>query len=173
MKNLRRVASWIVVVAFVMLCAGCASEKVVKEEPPVQVVPYVEGPLTTMPVKPRETDMRPGLKPSDKESPKEVPYFVHTVKWRGETIAIIAGWYTGDIMNWKAIAEINPEINPRRISAGNKILVPEHIMKTHDPMPKEYVDNFYKSSKDPSKASPPAQKEEPTPLFGPRGLPDK
>ncbi|HBN26306.1 MAG TPA: hypothetical protein DD405_02425 [Desulfobacteraceae bacterium] len=32
-------------------------------------------------------------------------HFIHSVKWPGETIKIIAKWYTGDITNWKSIAE--------------------------------------------------------------------
>ena len=105
-------------------------------------------------------------------------YYTHTVKWPGETVSIIAGWYTGDIENWKALGEANPGINPNRISEGLKILIPENIMKTHSPMPKEFVDSFYpkpKQPKEPSKpatppakpATPPAEEEEPV-LFGPK-----
>lgn len=176
MKNLRKEMGhmWIVLVALAFLCAGCASEPVVKqEEPSPPAVPTAKEPASTAPAKPGTPGARPGVTPSAKEPPRDVPFFVHTVRWRGETISIIAGWYTGDIMNWKAVAEINPEINPTRIYEGNKIRVPEHLMKTRDPMPKEYVDGFYKSPKDPSKASPPARKEEEPTLFGPKGLPDK
>ena len=97
-------------------------------------------------------------------------YYTHTVRWTGETISIIAGWYTGDIENWKALIDANPDINPRRISGGLKILIPENLMKTHDPMTKEFVDGFYPKSrpKEPSKPVTPAAKEEEPPLFGPK-----
>lgn len=105
----------------------------------------------------------------------QTTYYTHTVRWPGETVSIIAGWYTGDIENWKAVAEANPGINPSRISGGLKILIPEKMMKTHDPMPREFVEGFYpkarlkpKQSKEPSKpVTPPAEEEEPV-LFGPK-----
>jgi len=89
---------------------------------------------------------------------------MHTIKWSGETLSIIALWYTGDQSNWKTIAQSNPDINPNRIFGGHEILIPERLMKTHDPLPKEYVDRFYARAK---KEKPKAQEEEPK-LFGPR-----
>ena len=105
-------------------------------------------------------------------------YYTHTVKWPGETVSIIAGWYTGDIENWKALGKANPGINPNRISSGLKIIIPEYMMKTHSPMPKEFVDSFYpkpRQPKEPSKpvtppskpVTPTAEEEEPV-LFGPK-----
>ena len=106
-----------------------------------------------------------------KASAPEVTYFVHTVKWRGESVSIIAGWYTGDIQNWKTLKECNPDINPSRIFEGMKIRIPENMMKTKAPMPKEYVDGYYpkQQKKDAGRSSPQSSSEakEPT-LFGPK-----
>ena len=98
---------------------------------------------------------------------------VHKVRYPGESVSIIAGWYTGDIENWKILAEVNPGLNPNVIHEGMKINIPESILKKRDPMPKEFVDSFYPKSRSKSKgtgshghSSPPAEEE--TPLFGPK-----
>jgi len=155
----------------VVMLAGCASSSGGKPQqtPPGSSAP---GPTTgKQPPQPGVTGPAP-IKP-------ETPYFVHTVKWRGETISIIAGWYTGDIQNWKVLKEHNPDINPTRIFEGNKIRIPEYLMKTKAPMPKEYVDSFYTKSprKESGKAAPPSapstdKGDEPT-LFGPKEYPAK
>ncbi|HYB21219.1 MAG TPA: hypothetical protein VEH09_09825 [Thermodesulfobacteriota bacterium] len=104
---------------------------------------------------------------------KPKPSYVHTVKWSGETVSIIAGWYTGNIENWKAVVQANPNIKVYRISAGNKIFIPENLMKTREPMPKEFVDRFYsKPRKEKARPTPQTQltqtkEEEPT-LIGPK-----
>ncbi|MBI4850166.1 MAG: LysM peptidoglycan-binding domain-containing protein [Nitrospirae bacterium] len=124
----------------------------------------VETPLETAP---EAAPVQPG--------PPQISYFVHTVKWPGETVSIIAGWYTGDIQNWKALAEANPDINPGRIHEGMKINIPEDMIKTRDPMPKEFIDSFYPKAvieKAPPKVTPPPVEEEP-PLFGPKKYPKK
>jgi len=113
--------------------------------------------------------------PPEKTLPEE-KYFTHTVKWSGETLFIIAAWYTGERDNWRPIAEAmtrkNPNVNIHRIRRGDKIPVPESLMKTRDPMPKDFVDNFYHSSKpekDPAKPAPAQKEEEKEPeLFGPK-----
>jgi hypothetical protein len=101
------------------------------------------------------------------------------VKWSGETVSIIAAWYTGDLDNWKVLAEVmtrnNPNADIKRIYVGNKILIPENLLKTRETMTKEFVDSFYKTSK-PEKVAPkpiPPQAEEEPKLFGPKELPKK
>lgn len=110
---------------------------------------------------------------------EEQRYFVHTVKYSGESVSIIAGWYIGDIMKWEALAAANPNINPNRIVQGNKIRIPEKMMIRKDPMPKEFVDSFYqqkgtvqKGTGKPKGQPPPpppteTTEEEPA-LFGPK-----
>ncbi len=108
-----------------------------------------------------------------KPKPKETSY-VHTVKWSGETISIIADWYTGDIENWKALAQANPNIKANRIFAGNKILIPEILMKTREPMPKDFVDRFYsKLRKEMAQPQLTETQEEEIRLVGPKKSPKK
>ncbi len=66
-------------------------------------------------------------------------YFEHQVKWPGETLALIAKWYTGRYGNWKAIARENPGLKPNRIAVGNIIHIPPEIMKTKKPLPHKVV----------------------------------
>jgi hypothetical protein len=93
------------------------------------------------------------------------------VRYRGETISIIAAWYTGDGENWKALAQANPQINPTLIFEGNEILIPERLLKTREAMPPKFVNRFYsKSMKEKGRPkSPPAQsREEEVKFFGPQ-----
>lgn len=168
---------------------GCADMKArmggLKPEPPqpsaepsAQPPPAPQAPGSPQGPSAPTAPRRPGLPPST-SAPGAVPgqasgvdtkYFVHVVKYWGESVSIIAGWYTGDIKNWEALAAANPDINPNRIVQGNRIHIPENMMIKHDPMPKEFVDSFY--PKGPGKAKPsapaaPAEEEEPA-LFGPK-----
>ncbi len=81
------------------------------------------------------------MKPAPKVEPTP-ENFVHEVKWTGESLSIIAGWYTGDIQNWKALGPFNPHIKPDVIRVGDRIVIPRSMMKTQEPMPKDYVDSF-------------------------------
>jgi hypothetical protein len=119
-----------------------------------------------------------GLEPEPPPSPPE-RYYIHRVKWDGETLSIIAGWYTGDIENWKALAKANPELNPSRIYVGDKIRLPERLMKTRKRMPLEYLEGFLPKPKKveapPPEPQPPpeeaeeGEEEEELPaLFGPK-----
>lgn len=145
---------------------------------PVQPAPVLSPEPTPAPPPASPPAMKPPKPtPSAKvESPGKKSYFTHTVKFAGETVSIIAGWYTGNIENWKALAEVNPSIDPKRIFVGNEILIPEDLLKTREPMPKEFVDGFYKPRKGKAPAakpgSPPAKEEE-IELFGPKGQPQK
>ena len=73
------------------------------------------------------------------EPPKEPPYLVHTVKWPGETLALIAKWYTGDTENWRAIAKANPKLDPRRIRLRSQIQIPSELLKNREPMSREFA----------------------------------
>ena len=66
-------------------------------------------------------------------------YFEHRVKWHGESLSLIAKWYTGHYGNWKALARANPGLNPNRIVLGNRIYIPPEMMKTKKPLPRKVV----------------------------------
>ena len=95
--------------------------------------------------------------------PVRQSFYTHTIQYMGETISIVAAWFTGDKMNYKALAEANPEIKPHQVQVGMKILIPESMMVTREPMPKSFVDGFYPAAKKP------ATDEEPQ-LIGPKPL---
>jgi hypothetical protein len=100
--------------------------------------------------------------------PEGTTFFVHTVKFSGETVSIIAAWYLGDKMRFDVLAVANPEINPTLIKAGMKIKVPENLMKTREAMPKEFVDGFYgRPRKEKASPSEPPKEQEPE-LIGPK-----
>jgi hypothetical protein len=113
----------------------------------------------------------PGVKAGP---PKEPTYFVHTVKWPNESLSIIAAWYTGAIDNWRLLVPVNPELDPNRINIGDKIRIPEELMKTHNPPTQEFVNSLVPKPKKapPAKQKPPSG-EAPPPepdfkLYGPK-----
>ena len=71
--------------------------------------------------------------------PQRINYFEHRVKWSGETLSLIAKWYTGSYGNWKAIAQVNPGLNPNRIAVGDIINIPPEMMKTQKALPRKVV----------------------------------
>jgi LysM domain len=63
-------------------------------------------------------------------------YFKHTVKYQGETLAMIAKWYTGNVYNWQAILDVNPGLDVRRIRIGSIINIPINLTVKQTEMPK-------------------------------------
>lgn len=108
--------------------------------------------------------------PSVKQDvPKNITYYTHTVRWSGETVSIIAGWYTGDIEKWNLLAEANPDMDPNVVIVGQMIRIPEHIMTTRSPMTKAYVDKYYPKPRPPRHHTKPPEKKDDSPvLFGPK-----
>lgn len=98
-------------------------------------------------------------------------YFVHQVKWPNESLSIIAKWYTGSLMNWKALAKANPDMKPTVIHKGDRIRIPVNMLKTRDPMPEAFVDELIRSLKKKGSAQGAQEKkqEEEPALFGPKG----
>lgn len=151
----------------ILLCLGCTyvnemfgKKKAAEPEP----TPSVEGKTSV----PRQLQRTP--------APKDQTYFVHTVQWRGESLSIIAAWYTGTIQNWETLASANPHLNPDRIFPGDKIYIPEYMLKTRKPMPEEFVASFLPKPKEetsPEQSAPPPGEEEELKLYGPKELPEK
>ena len=98
--------------------------------------------------------------------PKEPTYFIRIVKWPNESLSINAAWYTGQIDNWKILVEANPELDPNRMRIGDKVRIPEELLKTREPMPQEFVESLVPKPKPVKKAAPP-EKKEPTPAGAP------
>jgi hypothetical protein len=182
----QRMPGWACGLVLLIFCMSCAAKTpapktetsppapVESNPAPVQPTPVLSPDPT--PAAPRAMEPPAPTPPAKAEPPGKKSYFTHTVRFPRETVSIIAGWYTGNIENWKALAEANPDLDPKTIFVGNKILIPEDMLKTREPMPKEFVDGFYKPRKGkapPAKPAPSPAKEEEIELFGPKGQPRK
>lgn len=105
-------------------------------------------------------------------------YYYHKVKYSGETLSLIAKWYTGDMENWRALTKANPKLDPDRIIVGHRIRIPHKLLNTKKPMPRSFVVGFTKRKKSKpsqpeSKTTQTAQKElEPTPSSPPPSEPE-
>lgn len=98
------------------------------------------------------------------------PCFTHTVTWPGESLYLIAAWYTGNGDNWKRIARGNPELNPDRIRVGEVIRIPEHLIQTRKPLPQAFVQSRGEKHAGHISSKPP---EETPGLFGPKPYPSQ
>ena len=80
-------------------------------------------------------------KPMSAEFVKEhLPtYYKHTICWPGETLSLISKWYTGKYTNWKKIVNHNPEIDPRRIKIGQKIYIPDNMLRTRKALSQKFA----------------------------------
>ena len=148
--------------AVLLMCCmiGCAQpqKKPVVQKPEVIVAP---------PPEPVEQE-------AEEEAVEEPPPVVHTVQWPGESLSIIAAWYTGHVADWKKLAEANPEINPDRIFVGDQIIIPDDILKRREAMTREHLRKFIgrieNKKAPPSEEKEESEKEKEPELFGPKGL---
>ena len=69
----------------------------------------------------------------------EPEFFYHTVKYRGETLGLIARWYTGNTANWQLILKENPGMRPERINLGDVIRIPSRLVTEKSPLPERVV----------------------------------
>lgn len=69
----------------------------------------------------------------------EPKFLTHEVKYSGETLGVIAAWYTGKTANWPMIEAANPGLKPTRIRLGDLIQIPEELVVKSDPLPKSAV----------------------------------
>jgi hypothetical protein len=108
-------------------------------------------------------------------------YHYHKVKYPGESLSIIAKWYTGDVKNWRSVAKVNPQLDPNRITVGDKIRIPNKLLHTQKPMPRSFIVSSTKREKskpshvrttnkksESSTTSPPEKEPEVFELFGPK-----
>jgi hypothetical protein len=105
------------------------------------------------------------------EAPLPTPepsFYKHRVRWPGETLSIIAQWYTGSWKNWKALSNANPKLNPNRIFINDNILIPEDLLKSHKPMPLSFLSSsIRKKSVQSSQSKKPSNENDVTEMFEP------
>ena len=79
----------------------------------------------------RQTEVAPSL-PTDGPEAEISPKgdLVHYVTYPGETLSMIARWYTGDRANAGRIARINGLQNPDHLSIGDTVVVPKYLLST-------------------------------------------
>jgi hypothetical protein len=70
------------------------------------------------------------------EAPPAPSYFIHVVRFRGQTLGRLAEWYTGAYENWPKLARANGEPVPNSLlSVGREIKIPSELMVRDDPPP--------------------------------------
>ena len=120
-----------------------------------------------------------GIEGGWEQSLRQRPHFVHEARWQGETLEIIAKWYTGDRKNWPALADANPHIDFKEVAIGNSVYIPEDLLKKRDPLPREFVASCNKKAEHKPKTKPKKREKRPKPksipeekdefkLFGPK-----
>ena len=93
---------------------------------------------------------------------------MHRVRWPGETVSIIAQWYTGSWKNWKALSNANPTLDPNRIVIGVNIFIPEDLLKSRNPMPISILSSsIRKKSVQSFQSNKPSNESDVTEMFGP------
>ena len=150
---LKTVARILASVVLLWVCGGCAAlEKTTKSKTEEVAAEAV----TT-----------PSVEPETGAKQQESAPFVHTVRWVGESVSLIAKWYTGSYKNWRKIAAANPKLNPNIIRIGDKIVIPQELLKTKDPMKRDFISSSKKKS-EPVKSEEHSKEAESTELFGPK-----
>jgi len=142
---------------FILLFNYCASQNT-SHQPTPQELP------AGSPVTEPETSSEAAPAPSRPE-PR---LYVHTVRWPGESLSHIAQWYTGAARNWKGLVEFNPELDPNRIFIGDQIFIPEDLLKTRKPMPRDFLPSPVRNKgAQPPPVEQPAKESEEMQLYGP------
>ncbi|MCB0325212.1 MAG: LysM peptidoglycan-binding domain-containing protein [Bdellovibrionales bacterium] len=77
--------------------------------------------------------------PRQQTIPVEPAPYAHTVRYRGETLGLIARWYTGVAGNWQQLLEANPGLRPERINIGDTIFIPAALVTNDAPLPESAV----------------------------------
>jgi iron uptake system EfeUOB component EfeO/EfeM len=112
---------WLVLAALFWACSGCT---MVKKSPQKADQSRETKKVTAVMV--------------TTNSSEDLPFF-HQVRWEGETLSLIAKWYTGDWRNWKALAEVNPWVEPNNMFTGLKVKIPRQLLTNQKDMPREFV----------------------------------
>jgi hypothetical protein len=96
---------------------------------------------TPTPTEPKPVETVEEVEPPPLKKTKTDDY-VHTVRWPGETLSIIAMWYTGESAKWKELADANPKLNPNLIYMGDEIVIPASLLKIEKPLTRSFVQQY-------------------------------
>jgi hypothetical protein len=77
-------------------------------------------------------------------------YFTHEVRYQGETMGLIANWYTGSTDNYTILASENPSIDLNRMRIGDRIRIPERMLIRREELPNRVVKSAPKNDSKPS-----------------------
>jgi len=136
--GLKRIIEVKFVIILIWMLTGCASQQWQYTPPPSTVAPTVEPELSPPAATIVEPEPASGVSSKIPVS-KKPEFYVHKVRWPGETISLIAQWYTGSQRNWEIIVKANPGFDPKRMHIGDKILIPKEIIENREPMPQNYL----------------------------------
>lgn len=67
------------------------------------------------------------------------PDLEHTIQFQGETLGLIAAWYTGKVANWTAIEAANPGIKATNLKIGQVIVIPAGLIIKREQLPKKFI----------------------------------
>lgn len=130
----QKLARGLLILALLCVLNSCGFQKT-HSRPTLQELPV------PMEIKP-ETDAVMKKTPSEVKPPSltsEPGFYIHRVRWPGETLSTISQWYTGSWKNWKSLSKANPSLHPNRIGIGDNIFIPEALMKSRKPMPISFL----------------------------------
>jgi predicted small lipoprotein YifL len=108
-----------------------------------------------------------GETPADGSPGSPRATYLHTVRWQGETLCLIAQWYTGSWKNWRILADANSAINPDRLAIGDRVVIPEGLLKNRKPLPRDLVLSLAAKERGQQISSHPKEAR-PLDLFGPK-----
>jgi hypothetical protein len=95
-------------------------------------------------------------------------YFIHVVKWDGESLSLISRWYIGTYEDWKLLSKHNPELNPLNIHVGDRVWIPKDKMIITTQMPKAFLNQYQKKITKPVILKPKTTEKKPIELYGPK-----
>ena len=81
-----------------------------------------------------------------KVAPPQPRYFEHEIRYEGETLGLIASWYTGSSSNWQEIADHNPGLQVNRMRLGDIVVIPEDLVSRRDPLHRKAVTTYSKKA---------------------------
>ncbi|MCB0353365.1 MAG: ankyrin repeat domain-containing protein [Bdellovibrionales bacterium] len=77
--------------------------------------------------------------PSANDAPRPETFVSHTIQYPGETLGLIARWYTGNSSNWEEIEAANPFIQVKNLQLGETIRIPDRLITRRDPLTEDFL----------------------------------